>query len=142
MRARRALGVAVLAVVLGTLGACGDSGTSGGESSDGPVLSTEGQFGEKVAASMGCRACHSVDGRKGVGPTWEGLYGSEVTLKDGSTVTADDEYLRRAIVDPSADKVEGYSTPMPTVKLTDEQVDQLVTYIRELGGGTTDPPGG
>lgn len=135
MRCRRVLGVGALAVVLATLGACGDSG-SGSASDQDPVLSTEGQFGEKVAASMGCRACHSIDGRKGVGPTWQGLYGSEVTLEDGTTVTADDEYLRHSIVDPGAETVEGYSTPMPKVTLTDEQVDQLVTYIRELGGSS------
>ena len=52
-------------------------------------------------------ACHSADGRSSVGPTWKGLYGSEVELEDGTTVTADDEYLVRAIKDPEAERVEG-----------------------------------
>ena len=38
---------------------------------------------------------------KGTGPTWKGLYGSEVKLVDGTTVTADETYLKESITDPS-----------------------------------------
>lgn len=107
------------------------TGCSGSDADDGE-LSPEASAGAGVAAQVGCRGCHSVDGRDGVGPTWKDLYGSEVTLEDGTTVTADEEYLRRAIVDPGAETVAGYRTTMPKVSLDDDQVDQLVAYIKEL----------
>jgi cytochrome c oxidase subunit 2 len=31
--------------------------------------------GRALAQSKGCVACHTVDGRPGVGPTWQGLFG-------------------------------------------------------------------
>ena len=86
------------------------------------------------AVALGCVSCHSVDGARSEGPTWKGLYGSSVTLADGSTVTVDDAYLRRAIREPQAEVAPGYSMAMPTVDVTDAQLDRLVAYIRGLGG--------
>lgn len=80
----------------------------------------------------GCVACHGPEGEGTIGPSWQGLYGSVVLLDDGSTVVADEDYLRRAIVDPAAERVAGYNLAMPKVALTDEQVDALITYIQEL----------
>ena len=48
-----------------------------------------------------------VVGFPGVGPTWKGLAGSRVKLVDGTTVTADNAYLRTAIEDPDRQIVAG-----------------------------------
>ncbi|HQZ37236.1 MAG TPA: c-type cytochrome, partial [Ilumatobacteraceae bacterium] len=64
--------------------------------------------GEQVALSNGCTACHGPNGEGGAGPAWKGLYGSEVELADGTTVTADDAYLTESIRDPHARQVAGY----------------------------------
>jgi cytochrome c2 len=64
--------------------------------------------GKQLFAADGCSSCHSLDGSKGVGPTVKGLAGSRVQLTDGSTVTADDAYLTKAITDPDAQIVKGY----------------------------------
>jgi cytochrome c oxidase subunit 2 len=109
--------------------ACG--GSEGGSSN----LSMAAQEGENIARDEGCMSCHSSDGRRGVGPTWKGLYGSEVELEDGSTVTADDEYLTVAIEDPGAQIVKGFGSQMPDRKLDPEQVASIVDYLRELGDG-------
>lgn len=61
------------------------------------------------AEGLGCVACHSTDGSPGVGPTWQGLYLHEVLLADGSTVTADDDYLVNSIFDPNAQVVSGFN---------------------------------
>lgn len=61
------------------------------------------------AEGFGCVACHSVDGAAGVGPTWQGLYGREEQLTDGTTITVDDIYLRDAILDPNKQIVEGFN---------------------------------
>jgi cytochrome c oxidase subunit 2 len=111
------------------LGACG-----GGDDAGGADLSDPAQRGKQVAADAGCIACHGSDGGGGIGPGWVGLAGSTVTLEDGSQVTADDAYLRRAITDPQAEIVEGYSVKMPEYpNLTDDELDALVAYMKELG---------
>lgn len=108
------------------LGACG--GDAPGDNS----LSSEADQGRKVIQSNGCSACHGSTGGGGIGPPFVGLYGSEVALDDGTTVIADEDYLRRSIRDPGADIVAGFPKSMPTVNLSDEQVDQIIAYIREL----------
>lgn len=94
--------------------------------------------GEAIAAAQGCTACHSLDGSALTGPTWAGLAGSERTLSDGSTVVADADYLRRAIVDPRAEIVQGFAaTIMPPgygETLSPSEVNQVVTYIQSVGG--------
>ena len=46
--------------------------------------------GKALVAQNGCGGCHSLDGSKLVGPTWHGLFGSQVKLSNGQTVTADE----------------------------------------------------
>lgn len=70
------------------------------------------ESGALVAEEAGCLTCHTTDGEESTGPTWQGLFGSEVTLTDGTAVVADEEYLRRAIVDPAAEVVDGYQPVM------------------------------
>lgn len=89
--------------------------------------------GETIAQDNGCMTCHSTDGTKLVGPTWQNVYGHEVTLEDGSTVTADEEYLRESIVDPNAKIVEGYPPSMtPYDYLSDSEISSLIEYIKSL----------
>jgi cytochrome c oxidase subunit 2 len=61
------------------------------------------------AEGFGCIACHSLDGAPGVGPTWQGLYGREEALTDGSTVVVDDEYIINSILDPNSQITAGFN---------------------------------
>jgi len=90
--------------------------------------------GEQLATTIGCRGCHTIDGSKLVGPSWKGLYGSQVALSDGTTVTANDAYLIESIVNPSVKIVKGFetTTAMPKFDLTDAQIKDLVAYIATL----------
>jgi cytochrome c oxidase subunit 2 len=90
--------------------------------------------GQKLYQEVGCKACHSIDGSKGIGPTWKGVYGHEVKLADGSTVTADDAYLIESIKAPGAKVVEGFpANAMPSFSfLTDTQIADLVAFIKTL----------
>lgn len=88
--------------------------------------------GRTLALDSGCAGCHGTDFSGSIGPTWRGLYGSEVTLDDGTTVTADRDYLAEAIRDPSAKRVEGYTVVMPHNRLTDDEIDAIVDYIETL----------
>jgi cytochrome c oxidase subunit 2 len=82
-----------------------------------------------------CVACHSTDGVVGVGPTWLGLYNSERTLVDGTTVIANDEYLRNAILHPDSQVVDGFANVMPTIyadTFSEKEIDGLIEYIKTL----------
>jgi cytochrome c oxidase subunit 2 len=102
--------------------------TAGGEAEEGPA-------GEKLAREKGCIGCHSVDGTPMVGPTWKGLFGRTVTVVTAGkerTVTADEEYLGRAIRQPQADLTKGYPPVMPELNLSEAEVATLIDYIEEL----------
>ena len=89
-----------------------------------------------LAASLGCTACHSIDGTVLVGPSWQGLAGTERTFEDGTAALADASYLLESIRDPSAKIVDGFLPVMPeglTAGLSDAQVQALVDYIQSLG---------
>lgn len=89
--------------------------------------------GQLLVKSNGCLGCHTVDGSKLVGPTWLGLYGSQVLLSDGTTVTADDAYLSESILNPFAKIVAGFeSQVMPAFTLTDEEIANIVAYLKTL----------
>ncbi len=83
-----------------------------------------------------CTACHSLTGEVIVGPSWKGLYGSDVKLNDGSTVVADEEYIRSSILQPDYQVHEGFSgILMPSTfseSLTSEQIDQIIAFIQSL----------
>jgi len=89
--------------------------------------------GQALVQANNCAACHSIDGAKGIGPTWRGLAGSEVELSGGSTVPADDAYLMESIRQPQAKIVAGFEgQQMPTYGFTEEQISDIVAYIKTL----------
>jgi cytochrome c oxidase subunit 2 len=94
---------------------------------------TRVQRGQALSLSLGCAACHSVDGSPGAGPSWKGLYGRSESLSDGSRVIADAAYLERAIREPQAQVVHGFAPIMPKVPVSDEQLAELMAYIKSLG---------
>ena len=94
-------------------------------------------LGTKLAKDNGCIACHASDKKRLVGPGWGALYGSQVSLADGSKVQADEAYLVESILAPDAKIVEGYpARVMPAYDklLNRNEVDAIVAYIRSLQG--------
>ena len=91
------------------------------------------ELGEKLYTQQGCQGCHSLDGSDMVGPTWKGLYGkTDHQMADGSTVTADANYLRESILQSGAKVVEGYQNVMPSyASLSEREVTGLVEFIKE-----------
>jgi cytochrome c oxidase subunit II len=97
--------------------------------------------GAKWSKQFGCASCHSIDGSKIVGPTWKGLYGHEVQLSDGSTVTADDAYIKNSILNPNSQIVNGFPSgvmpaqfidPVTKKPISDQQIADLIAYIQSL----------
>ena len=89
--------------------------------------------GERLYIQNACQACHSLDGRDLVGPTFLGLYGSEREFTDGTTAVADEDYIIESIVEPGALIVEGYDNVMvPYTHLSESELQSLVEFIRSL----------
>lgn len=92
----------------------------------------EGQ-GQLLTVKNGCVGCHSVDGTKMTGPTWFGLFGSNVELADGTTLVADEAYITESILGPKAKEVAGFSpTTMPPYTLTEAEIANIIAYIKTL----------
>jgi cytochrome c oxidase subunit II len=96
------------------------------------------QAGERLFNERACNTCHLPNGA-GRGPSLVGLLGSTVKLDGGGTVKADETYVRESILNPGAKIVAGYTPQMPTFQgqLTEEQVLELIAYIRTLGAKET-----
>jgi cytochrome c oxidase subunit 2 len=99
--------------------------------SQNPVL-----HGQQLAQQFGCPVCHSTDGSKKQGPTWQHLYQSSVSLADGTKVTADEKYLSTSIVDPNLQIVAGFDpNVMPGTfgqTLDAGQIQAILAYIESL----------
>jgi cytochrome c oxidase subunit 2 len=98
----------------------------------GPALSMA-SAGERLFLNLGCVTCHS-ETATSRGPSLQNLLGSEVKMTDGSTVTADETYIRESIVNPGAKLVDGYGRIMPTFRglVNEEGMLQILEYIKTL----------
>lgn len=102
-----------------------------------PVQAPSLDIAKEVIAMNACGACHSTDGSAIVGPTWQGLYGSEaeVITENGDyvTITKDDAYIRESILHPEAKKTKGFETGiMVPYQLTETQILSVIEYIKTL----------
>jgi len=91
------------------------------------------ETGRQLFASLGCATCHRFD-TQGRGPNLAGIYNKPVLLDDGRTVTADDNYIRESILNPTAKIVSGFKPVMPTFQglVSEEQLNALVAYVKSL----------
>jgi cytochrome c oxidase subunit 2 len=91
------------------------------------------QNGERLFASLSCSACHNGRG-DARGPSLAGVYGSKLNLTSGQIATADEAYLREAILNPSEHVIQGYAPIMPTYQgqISEDGVIALVEYIKNL----------
>ena len=89
--------------------------------------------GRALVEANGCAACHSINGSPGIGPTWFGLLGRQEHLTDGTVVIADEAYIAESIKTPQAKIVADFENQlMPTYSFTDEQIADIVAYIKTL----------
>lgn len=89
--------------------------------------------GGKLFQERGCASCHQED-RPGRGPVLKGIFGKPQQLSNGQTVTVDESYIRNSILDPHSQLAAGFGPIMPLYRgqLSEEQVLQLIAYIRSL----------
>jgi cytochrome c oxidase subunit II len=91
------------------------------------------QVGERLF-KIRCSSCHTVDGSAKVGPSWKGLFGRKVDFTDGTTTVADENYIRRFILEPNFKIIKGYEPVMPTFKgqVNDKEIGAIIDYIKTL----------
>jgi cytochrome c oxidase subunit II len=97
-----------------------------------PVAEAPADPRYKLLEAKDCMTCHSIDGESSIGPTLKGIYGRAVKLTDGSTVTADEAYVRESILKPSAKIVAEFDDVMPEPELTEEELSQILEYLKTL----------
>jgi cytochrome c oxidase subunit 2 len=97
------------------------------------VLSIAAQSGKELSQSKGCMGCHDFSDST-IGPSWQGLFGKTQTLADGTEVLVDAAYLRESIVNPGARLVKGYAPIMPTLSLSELEIESIIAFITEKGG--------
>jgi cytochrome c oxidase subunit 2 len=94
--------------------------------------------GETIIRSLGCIACHSADGTTLTGPTFKGVFGHEVSVITGGkerTISVDEVYIKKSILEPNADVVKGFNANLMQTyqgQLTDQEITDIIEYIKSL----------
>jgi len=99
------------------------------ESAGHRAISHATEDGKAQMTELGCSGCHD---NPALAPSVDGIWGHQVHLADGSTVTVDAAYIRESILAPERKVVAGYLETMPSYAedLSPEQLDALVDYVR------------
>jgi len=107
----------------------------------GPVLLAGGkplslaEQGKKLYQERTCAQCHSVEGKTGIGPAFNGLFGSTVTMDDGKSFKADENYLRESILQSQAKIKKGFDKgkmPVFAGQFEDADVTALIEFIKSV----------
>jgi hypothetical protein len=100
-----------------------------------PEPSTNG----RLLYALHCMSCHTLDGKKRIGPGFADLWKGSRTVVRGqqvAEVTATEEYIRESILQPQATIVQGYENANRMVDirktLNEKQVDALVKFLMDL----------
>jgi len=105
------------------------------------VPMTMQQAGAKIYNKVGCNGCHGAEDTLRA-PSLYSIYGKRRVFADGTSLIADEEYLRSSIVRPYDHITAGYGETMPVYQgqLSEEDVINLVAYIKSMGTVPTNPP--
>ncbi|KAB2960920.1 MAG: cytochrome c oxidase subunit II [Thermoanaerobaculia bacterium] len=98
-----------------------------------PTQGSPAAGGQRIFEQLGCATCHQ-DSPRALGPALAGVFGHPVALADGSTVIADESYIRESILNPTAKVVAGYQPVMPSFQgqVSEEGILELINYIKTL----------
>jgi len=109
--------------------------------SDPSIGKTPEEYGEYLYVKQGCNACHSVDGSILVSSSFKGIFGSVRQLESGDSVVADEEYIKKSILEPNADISKGFTPSMVAYPLKEKDLNAITAYIRSMKGSTEQQEG-
>jgi cytochrome c oxidase subunit 2 len=108
----------------------------------GDTLTSMIDQGRNAASRYGCLSCHTTDGQRHIGPSFQGLYAQTISLTDGTRVLADEDYLTRSMMEPRSQIVSGFSALMPVYQgvLPQPEAAAIVEFIKSLRFASQEPP--
>jgi mono/diheme cytochrome c family protein len=97
----------------------------------------QAKSGEQIFTAAGCAGCHTFGpaGSTGnIGPALDDLASAAGDREPG---TSAEDYIRESLTQPDAFLAEGFGNAMPSYegRLTDEQIQAVVDYLLQTGGG-------
>jgi mono/diheme cytochrome c family protein len=97
----------------------------------------QAKTGDQIFTAAGCAGCHTFSpaGSSGtIGPSLNDLKTAAGNREPGKSA---EDYIRESLETPNAYLVKGFGNVMPSFKgrLTDEQINALVDYLLQTGGG-------
>lgn len=100
-----------------------------------PEDASPAQLGEQLYSSLGCNACHSLDGTKIVGPSFKGIWGEKHQFTNGEAAVVDASYVKNSVLYPQSQVLEGYPPVMPAYegRVSDEDLTHISAFIESLG---------
>ncbi len=92
------------------------------------------ELGALIHENRGCATCHSLDGTRGQGPSWKGIWGNTEKFIDGGSAVVDENYIRESILEPQKHVVQGYEGIMPTYQglLRPREILGVIEFIKTL----------
>jgi cytochrome c oxidase subunit 2 len=96
--------------------------------------------GRQLFSKLQCITCHYAEAGNRA-PVLEDLFNRRVQLQDGSTVLADESYIRESILVPTAKIRAGYRPIMPSFEgqVSQDDLVRLIAYIKSLRTSETPP---
>ncbi len=79
-----------------------------------------------------CKACHTIDGKKKVGPTLKGVSGRESASKGMEGYKLDEAGMTTWLKDPKKIFPKSKMAKLFKVKLKDGEIADLVAYLKTL----------
>jgi cytochrome c oxidase subunit II len=95
-----------------------------------------GHQGRQLFFKLNCINCHNKEAPRA--PELGGLYRASRGIKGGTTVVADDNYIRESIRNPRDKVREGWEPIMPHYgkdKVSEEDIYKVIAYIKSLKPG-------
>jgi mono/diheme cytochrome c family protein len=97
----------------------------------------QAKTGEQIFTAAGCAGCHTfapAGSNATIGPNLDELAAAAGNREPGKSA---EEYVRESLTNPEAFLAEGFGNAMPSFegRLTDEQIQALVDYLLQTGGG-------
>jgi len=92
------------------------------------------ELGSRVYANN-CATCHNTSSITKIGPGFEGLFESQRQFEDGSSVVANEDYIRESILAPNAKKVKGFGNVQMNAfggVLSEEEIRHVIEFIKPL----------
>lgn len=92
------------------------------------------EVGQMLYDTQGCKACHSLDGSKLVGPSLKDVYGNTFATKAGVDIVVDDAYVKESLMTPNASVIAGYEPVMTPYegKLNDKEVLAITEWLKSI----------